>query len=124
MSRILSRVAGGALGIVLAAAAGNVALARAQQAPTGPEGPPLVSTDCGSGTYLQCAVQKTYKCEWTFNFGFVWHQPYIGLHFTEKCVESGERPIYKDKASPIPHGGCTGVVSRPPGSGTSDEECA
>jgi hypothetical protein len=126
MSRNLSRVANGTLAIIILAAAGNVAIARAQtQIQSDGGGTPAISTDCGSGTLEKCATEKTFKCE--YNIVIAWNPFTYAFEFrlAQNCIESGERPIYKDKQSTtrgtVPNN-CIG--SREDSDGTDDEECS
>ena len=120
MSRTLSRVAGGALAILVSALVGNVAIARAQTSATteGGGGVPAISTDCGSGTILQCATEKTFKCELSLSVSYMPGTYLPVLSFSQtNCVESGTRPIYKDKypsIGQIGNLGCTGSKDEEP----------
>lgn len=115
MSRTLSRVAGGTLGLIIAAAATNVAVARAQTQPTTGGGVPAVSTDCGSGTIIYCSTVDTFKCEWTVSISYNPITRGVVFDFDENCIKSGTKPIYKDRYPQfIQTGGCVGRVEDVP----------
>lgn len=104
MSRTLSRVAAGTLGLIIAAAGVNVATALAQQAPTTPDGnsgPPAISTSCGTGTLEWCADKDSMKCEWEFSVSFKPSNgsvPFFEVKIkTANCVKTGSIPQYKDR---------------------------
>ena len=113
MSRFISRVNRCAFGVLAAGLVSGVAIAGAQTLPTTSDGGvPATSTDCGSGTITQCAIQKTFKCQLTIKVGFNPATYMLELQYSESCIPSGERPIYKDKYPAYTPGGCTGIGSR------------
>jgi hypothetical protein len=108
MSRTLSRVAGGALGIIVAAAVGNVAVARAQTQTT-----EVISTACGAGTIEKCGDKPIESCdsEYVFEFDPVTRTVRLVVKYTN-CKSLGTIPIYKNKfatACTSSSGGSTGT---------------
>jgi hypothetical protein len=109
MSRTLSRVAGGALGIILAAAAGGVASARAQTA----DSTTVISTTCGAGTIEKCGDKPVESCdsEYVFEFDPVTRTVRLVVKYSN-CKSLGTIAIYKNKFAKdcsVTGGGSTGT---------------
>jgi hypothetical protein len=110
MSRTLSRVAGGALGIIVTAAIGGVASANAQSA----DGTTVISTTCGTGTIEKCGDKPLESCdsEYVLEFDPVTRSIRLVVKFTN-CKSLGTIPIYKNKFGKA----CTDVIGGSTGTG-------
>lgn len=108
MSRTLSRVAGGALGILAAATVGDVASARAQALTNST----IISTTCGPGTIEKCGDKPIESCdtEYVLEFDLITRSFKLVAKSTN-CKVIGNTPIYKNKygAACTSTGGSTGT---------------